>query len=115
MGKKIQPKFNVLLWNINHDDIEYYDIIPYLVECYKNLKPKNKRYTSSSQYKIPETFDEFKKFIISESRYRFWARCEYEIVVTGFPASKKSKKIDAFDQIESNIDVITGIFMNYVL
>ena len=64
---------------------------------------------------MQETFDEFRYFVKMNSLYRFWSRCEYEIIVCGCPKSKKKTKIDAYDQIMQNIDVVTGLFMSYVI
>ena len=99
MKRTIKP-YKVISWNFNKDDIEYYDIMPFLTDSYKRIK-KNK----------PKTFDEIKEFIINESRYRFWSRCEYEVIVTGWPKQNREIKIDIFDQINENIDVITHHFM----
>ena len=99
-------KFNVLIWDFNSDQLEYYDILPYLRKCYeerlKNLKWR----------KVPKTFDEFKQFIEEESQYQFWARCEYEIIIHGWPPRKNDYKLDVHEQIMMNIDIITQILFN---
>lgn len=91
--------FYVLHWDFNHDALEHYDVLPYLRECYKEKKKKDR----------PKTFDEFKKFIEDKSRYMFWSRCEYEMVCRGWPVGKNEYKIDIHEQIMMNIDVITNI------
>lgn len=102
MKRTIRP-YKVISWDFNKDDIEYYDIMPFLIDSYKRIK-KNK----------PKTFDEIKEFIINESRYRFWSRCEYELIVTGWPKQNREIKIDIFDQINENIDVITHHFITHL-
>ena len=102
MKRNIKP-YKVISWNFNHDDIEYYDIMPFLIDSYKKIK-KNK----------PKTFDEIKEFIINESRYRFWSRCEYEVIITGWPKQKREVKIDIFNQIMENIDIITTHFISHL-
>ena len=101
MKRNIKP-YKVISWDFNSDNIDYYDIMPFLIDSYKKIK-KNK----------PKTFDEIKEFIINESRYRFWSRCEYEVIITGWPKQKREVKIDIFDQIMKNIDVITTHFMSH--
>lgn len=101
MKRNIKP-YKVISWDFNSDNIEYYDIMPFLIDSYKKIK-KNK----------PKTFDEIKEFIINESRYRFWSRCEYEVIITGWPKQKREVKIDIFNQIMKNIDVITTHFMSH--
>ena len=34
--------------------------------------------------------------------YYFWSKCEYEVVVTGFPDTKTERKIDIYDQLDAN-------------
>ena len=102
MKRNIKP-YKVISWDFNHDDIEYYDIMPFLIDSYKKIK-KNK----------PKTFDEIKEFIINESRYRFWSRCEYEVIITGWHKQKREVKIDIFNQIMENIDIITTHFISHL-
>ena len=102
MKRNIKP-YKVISWDFNSDNIDYYDIMPFLIDSYKKIK-KNK----------PKTFDEIKEFIINESRYRFWSRCEYEVIITGWPKQKREVKIDIFNQIMENIDVITTHFISYL-
>ena len=47
-----------------------------------------------------------KKLILNWSRRKYWCKSEYEILV-GDLSCKASEKIDAFRQIEMNIDRIT--------
>ena len=97
-------KFNVLIFNFNSRKVQSYNIIPYLIECYKR-KPKSKR---------PSTFEEFKEFIIKESRYQWWSRCQYEIVITGFPIQNESEKIDVYYQVMMNLDIIIKLLIEEV-
>lgn len=112
-------KFNVLLWDFNSDSLVYYDVLPYLRYCYKECKVKNKLYSKkknsdsdSIYYKVPKTLKEFKEFIENESRHKFWARCEYEIICHGWPVHKQEYKLDVHEQIMMNIDAISNILYN---
>lgn len=78
-----------------------YDIMPYLVRAY------------NEEDKKPNSFDEYKEFIERKARYMYWSRCEYEIILVNWPGKTKSKKIDVFDQIMMNIDIVTEILMEY--
>lgn len=98
IGKK---SFYVLNWDFNSDDLEQYDVLPYFRECYNGLK-KDKR---------PTTFNEWEEFVKSKGKYQFWSRCQYEIIVTGWPQQKNEVKVDVWRQIEMNIDVIVGILI----
>lgn len=121
--KKEQPKFNVLLWDINRDNLEYYDVIPYFVSEWKEDK-KHKHKAWNLEYnqndsniddtKMPETFEEFKKYILRKSQYMYWSRSEYEIIISDWPCQKHEKKIDVHYQIEMNIDIIAKLFMDFI-
>lgn len=100
--------YYVINWDFNKDKMAPYDIMPYLYREY--LEDKDK-FVFMKGHKIPETFEEYKEFILSASRYQFWARCEYEVIVTGWPQQKNELKLDIYRQIEMNIDVITNHFM----
>ena len=104
MKKTIQP-FKVINFDINSNKFEAYNVMPYLVDCYKNEK-KDKR---------PTTFDEFKEFVKSKSMYMYWSRCEYEIILSDWLSNKHSKKIDVYWQIMNNIDIVTKVLMENVL
>lgn len=112
-------KFNVLLWDFNRDELEYYDVLPYLRDRYEERKKryeeagKDKELSKDKEllkfFRVPETLDEFKEFIMSESRYQFWARCEYEMICHGWPVRKNDHKLDVHEQIMMNLDVIAKI------
>ena len=113
MKKKPIIPFNVILWDINRDNVEYYDIMPYIVSCWEEeKKKKHKIWVKGTE--MPKTFEEVKKFILDCVRYRYWSRCEYEIIIHAWPAMRNEEKIDAFDQVEANIEVITVHFINWL-
>lgn len=100
--------FNVLIWDVNHDELIHYDTIPYLLTQYNETKKMD------SYKQTPKTRDEFKEFIKKEAMYQWWSRCEYEILVSDWPKHGKEIKIDVYDQVLMNLDVITDIIMNIV-
>lgn len=95
--------FNVICYNINQCKFEEYDVMDYFIEKYNTARKK------------PVTFEEFKKFVESESAYMFWSRCEYEIILADWPNQKHAEKWDIHRQVMMNIDVITKILMENVL
>ena len=110
--------FNVLMWNFNSDSLVHYDVLPYFRERYNERVKRFKKYSkrkdfnvNNKYYKVPETVDDFKEFVKNEGMYMFWSRCEYEIIVTGWPQQKNEIKIDVWRQIEMNIDIIVDILM----
>lgn len=93
-------KYNVIIYDFNSHKFVPYDIFPYLV----------KEYNKSD--KRASTFEEYKSFILSKSRYMWWSRCEYEIILTDWPNKKIEEKWDIYNQIEMNIDAITNLFIS---
>ena len=111
------PAFYTLTWDMNRGEVENYDIMPYLVSAWKEDKARKRKIwfkSSDDDTKEPTTVEEWKKAILAASRYQFWARCEYEIIISEWPTEKHRVKLDVFDQINANIDVITKLFMEYV-
>lgn len=115
----MKKKFNVMIWDFNHDGLEHYDVMPYLRKCYKERVKSHRKYAkrkdydpNNEYYKIPETLDDFKDFIEQESMYQFWARCEYELICHGWPVQKNELKLDVHDQIMMNLDIVAEILFN---
>lgn len=95
--------FNVIIEDVNRQKFTTYDVIPYLVKCYLEAKKK------------PETFEEFKKFVDRESKYQFWSRCQYEIILSAWPpVNGFEEKWDVYQQIVMNIDVVTKLLMQSI-
>ena len=95
-------QFNVIVEDINSRQFVSYDVIPYLVDRYKEAKTK------------PKTFEEFKVFVKKESMYQWWSRCEYEVILKSWPTGNIEKKIDVHWQVMMNIDIIAEILMEEV-
>ena len=93
--------FNVIWQDFNKRSFEPYDIMPHLVECYNEVEHK------------PVTIDEFKEFVINVSRSRWKSRCEYEVIVSGWPNTKTFEKWDIHKQIMMNLDrVVETLILN---
>lgn len=95
-------QFNVINYNFNKQVMELYDVIPYLVDRYNECDNQ------------PKTFDEFKKFVEKESKYQWWARTEYEIIISNWPSQKHEEKWDIYKQISMNINIVTNLLMESV-
>lgn len=102
--KVMRNIFNVLIWNFNTQTIEEYNVIPYFVREWKEEKDKSKF----------KSFDDIKEFVRSKSLYQFWSRCEYEMIVKGWPVTKREIKLDVHEQIMMNLDLVTQVFINTI-
>lgn len=94
--------FNVIIEDFNAKAFVSYNVMPYFINCYKQEKHK------------PKTFNGFKEFVRKKSLYQFWSRSEYEIVLHAWPCDDHTQKIDVFDQIKMNLDIVTEILMENV-
>ena len=100
-------EFNVINWNPNKKVFEPYNVIPYFVRAYEDLKKKKYK-------KIPETYNEFENFVKEEARYQFWGRCEYEIILVDWPCQQTSEKWDVYQQIMMNLDIVTNTLIEII-
>lgn len=94
--------FNVIWQDFNKQKFEAYDVMPYFINVYKECENK------------PKTFEEFKEFIQQESLYMYWSRCEYEIIICGWPNQETKEKWDIHKQIMMNLDLVTETLMNNI-
>ena len=94
--------FYVIVYDINRKTFVPYDVIPYLEKCY--YEEINK----------PKTLEEFKDFVKNQSKYQWWSRCEYEIILESWPKTNVNKKWDVHRQVMMNIDIITSMLMDNV-
>ena len=101
--KKITPFF-VIIDDSNKQEFVTYNVMPYLMECFRKAKKNDK----------PKSFDEFKEFVKSNSMYMYWSRCQYEVVLKSWPSGGHEKKIDVHWQLMMNIDIVTKVLMHNV-
>ena len=94
-------EFNVIIHNPNSNKFEKYNVIPYFINCYKAQKGNK-----------PVTYNEIRSFVISKSMYQFWARCQYEVILSDWPCGKTNHKLDVHEQIMNNIDIVTKIVID---
>jgi hypothetical protein len=106
------PSWHVYNENINakgRDKIEIADIFNYshcfregFVDQVVNLGKK----ISSSDINLNELIKEFDKKVEGELMYAYWAKCEYEILITPWicPKPDESRKVDIYEQVMINKD-----------
>ena len=127
-------KFNVIEFDINSMKHKSYDVVPYFTNIWND-----KKWDSFEKSKV-KTKEDFKQWVIRASHYQFWARCEYECLIAPWPLGSyriKEKlkeidmtkidenfiditnaftldmdKIDVYEQIMMNIDIVTEILWN---
>lgn len=113
----------VLLHDFNTNKVKKHDIMPYLIDSFNECKEANCWWYKPDSNKAPESKEDFMDFVIRVCMHRYWSRCEYEWLMIDWPPGKtdtledckkiidSSIKIDAWDQIEPNIQVVVATFM----
>ena len=130
-------EFNVLIEN--NGKFEPYNIMRYLKNSWERFIERRNEvskdpewdddFKNDSYWTYPETFEQIKKWIDRELKYQYWARCEYEIILSSWPSydldedtkkykkgtvvipDGKGRKIDIYEQCKMNLDIITQIFL----
>lgn len=98
-------EYRVITWDFSTDRVEHYDIMPYL---YRRLEEKRKK----RQIVLKDlTLEKLKEFIDAESKYQFWARCQYEVILSSWPPRENGRKhkMDVYEQIHMNLDNIAKL------
>lgn len=102
---------NNLVWNVynqnfNAREIEVINLFDKF-DIDDFIKLFKKRYKNKEQ----QTIENFKSELKNQLMYRFWSRCEWEVIITAWPPDDKvSIKVDVYEQIMNNFDV----FCDYV-
>lgn len=106
MAKKATiPSYNVWIWDFNHDSLEPYDVVPRFVESIKQyIKPKN----------LPKTKEALDEILESDARYYFWSKCEYEMIIHGWPKQNNNQKVDVYKQLRLNWHIFLDFFWEQV-
>ena len=84
----------------NSRRFEPYDVMPYFLNEWKEIK-KSKR---------PTKLTELKEWLRGRAQYMYWSRCEYEVILAGWPNTDNQKKIDIYDQIIMNLPLVVEVF-----
>ena len=102
--KKPTFTWNVLNWDFNRDKLEVYDVGYRFVNAVDSDKLAS----------LPKNYAELDDYLNSEAHYRFWAKCEYEIIITGWPQQTNEAKIDVCTQLRLNWDRFVKAFWDEV-
>lgn len=79
----MKASFNVLIYK--NGKVEHYDVLPYFRDSWKekyNKEEKEKIKTAKSKARRMQLFTEW---VRGRSRYMFWARCEWEMLLANWP------------------------------
>ena len=93
-------RFNVIDYDSGSKKFVSYDVIPFFVEKYNEIKRGR-----------PITLDDFKELVLTESFRQFHGRYEFEFEIV---KSQTCCTIDIDWQIRNNLDLIAEIVMEQV-
>lgn len=91
--------FYVIRFDFNSRKFEKYDIMERLIADYNYEKEKP---------------TDFAKFVKSCALYRWWAKCEHEIILSDWPCQKTKEKWDIYTQVIMNFDLVVEVFTENV-
>ena len=88
--------------DFNRKKYEAYDVLPY----FRNIW-RGHRFNWDKDYnKIPvKTKEQLKEWIIDWARYQFWARCEYEFLMSSWPFGSHSMTEEMKEFLKTNPDI----------
>lgn len=104
---KHQPEWYVFVEDFNGKKIEKFNVFHshrFIEGCKQAVK----------QYKKDYDIAKLEKEIHSWAVYSFWAKSEYEVVITSLFRNEIQKKIDVFDQLELNWDAFFKYILEYM-
>lgn len=103
--KNVKLEWNVLLWDNNQNKVRNYNIFyhGFIERLHKEIVRK----------KSIKTYADLKEYIKRWAMYNYWCKCEFEIFIGDFLTKEEDfEKIDAYRQIEMNLDRITEYVIN---
>ena len=101
-----EPVWNVYIEEWNKKEIRIFNVFNHYT-FFESCKAEFRKYAKHKD------IEKLEKEIKGWAMYCFWAKCEYEIILTSWPEKKdfKEKKIDIYDQLCLNWDS----FFKYVM
>ena len=116
----------VLLRDFNSNKTVKHDIMPYILQTYKECEEKKFWWMFDDPKIAPIAKEDFKYFVERVCKRMYWSRCECEWLMISWPPGKmdtleqcqkiinSSTKIAAWDQIEMNLDIVTDVFIENI-
>ena len=125
MKKQKKPSFYAFYKDFNTGAVKPVNVLEYvfdeiLTERGAICKKHFCIYDDKTYKRIPiTTKEQLAKRINSILMYYFWSKCEWEMIIIDWPYNdtiQKSRphKVDVYDQIKPNIDIIVDLVWNYV-
>lgn len=125
MKKKKKPSFYAFYKDFNTGAVKPVDVLDGIFsEILTERGAINKKhfcvYDGKTYKRIPVTTKEqLTELINCNLMYRFWSKCEWEMIIIDWPYRDTIKdsrplKVDVYDQLKPNMDIIVDLVWNYV-
>ena len=95
-----------LIWNVYTENVNSRKIEPYNVFNHCGFSND-----LSKIFREENDADRLVERVKSSLMYWFWSKCEWEVILVGWPDTETHEKIDVYDQILLNWDR----FLDYIL
>lgn len=119
-----RPQFFALYKDFNNGAIKTYDVLQCVFDSILNTKGGIKKkdfFILDKKWNRVDvrTKEQCEQFVSQILRYYFWSKCEWEFVCLDWPYRDTIKesnpvKIDVYDQLEPNLQVINDLVWNYI-
>ncbi len=84
------------------------------IEPFNVFRHRSFREDCVKAVKESENISEFKNRVCREIKYYFWAKCEFEIILSSWPNASYDVKVDISDQLLMNIDRFADYVWNTI-
>ena len=104
---KAKSKFKVLTYK--QGKVEQYDVLPYFRNCWKEKYNKDQKTAIKTSKQPSKRRQLFKEYIIARSKYLYWGRCEFEMLLANWPfgSYRMKEELKKFLQNPINLDDYT--------
>lgn len=105
--KRDYPVFNTVMEDFNKAEYKKFNIFRgyYISEFLDKYKKKPTKERNK---------EDFAEQLKRECKYSYWGKSEYEIIISPWGGRAPEKKVDVWNQIELNWDIVVDLGWNYV-
>ena len=105
MRRNKKLKWYAFNQELNSNKLTYINVLgnDLVEDILKRVKNKTRRINN---------YNELKDAVKSYLMYKYWGRCEYELIVSNWLGNDMEEKIDVWYQLEPNLDTIVEYINN---
>lgn len=104
--------YSNMCWNVFIEDVNSQKIKTFNIFDHRSFKEEVVKIIKSYHFKC-KCRDDMMKDISRQLMYYYWGKCEYEIVLTGWPNGDTDRKVDIYEQVMNNWDRFTDYMWTF--